>query len=159
MTRLQRDQEFSIPGFPGWDFAQSRDPGIFREGISLKFYPGISPKKSMDRRGAPTPNSPLSFCVGRYVYIRAHHDDDEWSSLVVYPVRNFCLMRKLEARHWGKAWSGEARTVVGGKAQSEARHGKSSGAWSEARHGWSSGTRQGWRRGVDGGRGQRTVGG
>ena len=37
-TRLQRDQEFSIPGFPGRDFAKSRDPGIFRDGISLKFY-------------------------------------------------------------------------------------------------------------------------
>ena len=36
-TRLQRDQEFSIPGFPGRDFAKSRDPGIFRDGISLKF--------------------------------------------------------------------------------------------------------------------------
>ena len=37
MGRLQRDQEFSIPGFPGWDFAKSRDPGIFWDGISLKF--------------------------------------------------------------------------------------------------------------------------
>ena len=36
-TRPQRDQEFSIPGFPGRDFAKSRDPGIFRDGISLKF--------------------------------------------------------------------------------------------------------------------------
>ena len=35
--RPQRDQEFSIPGFPGRDFAKSRDPGIFRDGISLKF--------------------------------------------------------------------------------------------------------------------------
>ena len=25
LTRLQRDQEFSIPGFPGRDFAKSRD--------------------------------------------------------------------------------------------------------------------------------------
>ena len=37
MNRLQRDQDFSIPGFPGRDFAKSRDPGIFRDGISLKF--------------------------------------------------------------------------------------------------------------------------
>ena len=36
-TRPQRDQEFSIPGFPGRDFAKSRDPGIFQDGISLKF--------------------------------------------------------------------------------------------------------------------------
>ena len=43
--RPQQDQEFSIPGFPGWDFAKSQDPGIFRDGISLKFYPGILPKK------------------------------------------------------------------------------------------------------------------
>ena len=43
--RLQREQEFSIPGFPGRDFAKSRDPGIFWDGISLKFYPGILPKK------------------------------------------------------------------------------------------------------------------
>ena len=35
--RPQRDQEFSIPGFLGRDFAKSRDPGIFRDGISLKF--------------------------------------------------------------------------------------------------------------------------
>ena len=35
--RPQRDQEFSIPGFPGRDFAKSRDHGIFRDGISLKF--------------------------------------------------------------------------------------------------------------------------
>ena len=34
-----------IPGFPGRDFANSRDPGIFRDGISLKSYPGILPKK------------------------------------------------------------------------------------------------------------------
>ena len=33
------------PGFPGRDFAESRDPGIFRDGISLKYYPGILPKK------------------------------------------------------------------------------------------------------------------
>ena len=38
-SSLQRDQEFSIPGFPGQDFAKSRDPGIFRYGISLKFQP------------------------------------------------------------------------------------------------------------------------
>ena len=44
-TRLQRDQEFSIRGFLGRDIAKSRDPGIFRDGISLKFYPGILPKK------------------------------------------------------------------------------------------------------------------
>ena len=36
--RPKRDQEFSILGFPGRDFAKSRDPGIFRDGISLKFY-------------------------------------------------------------------------------------------------------------------------
>ena len=41
---LQRDQEFSLPGFPGWDFAKSLDPRIFRDGISLKF-PEILPKK------------------------------------------------------------------------------------------------------------------
>ena len=45
MGRLQRDQEFSIPGFPGWDFAKSRDPRIFRDGISLKFFPGILSKE------------------------------------------------------------------------------------------------------------------
>ena len=39
VTRPQRDQEFLIPGFPGRDFAKSRDPGIFLDGISLKFYP------------------------------------------------------------------------------------------------------------------------
>ena len=43
--RLQRNQEFSILGFSGWDFAKSRDPGIFRDGTSLKFYPGILPAK------------------------------------------------------------------------------------------------------------------
>ena len=37
LGRLQRDHEFSIPGFPGRDFAKSRDPGIFRDGISLIF--------------------------------------------------------------------------------------------------------------------------
>ena len=37
VSRLQRDQEFSNPGFPGQDFAKSQDPGIFRDGISLKF--------------------------------------------------------------------------------------------------------------------------
>ena len=36
-SRLQRDQEFSIPGFPGRDFAKSRDPRIFRDGIVLNF--------------------------------------------------------------------------------------------------------------------------
>ena len=41
--RPQRDQEFSIPGFLGWEILQN--PGIFRDGISLKFYPGILPKK------------------------------------------------------------------------------------------------------------------
>ena len=45
VSRLLRDQEFSIPGFPGWDFAKSRDPRIFRDRISLKLYPGILPKK------------------------------------------------------------------------------------------------------------------
>ena len=35
--RLQRDQEFSIPGLPGRDFAKSQDPGNCRDGIRLKF--------------------------------------------------------------------------------------------------------------------------
>ena len=35
--RPQRDQEFSIPGFPGQDFAKFWDPEIFQGGISLKF--------------------------------------------------------------------------------------------------------------------------
>ena len=52
--RLQRDQDFSIPGFPGWDFAKSQDPGIFRDGISLKFYPGIFTKKVRDLSGFPS---------------------------------------------------------------------------------------------------------
>ena len=43
--RLQQDQEFSITGFLGWDFAKSQDPGIFQDRISLKFYAGILPKK------------------------------------------------------------------------------------------------------------------
>ena len=46
MTRLQRDQEFSIPGFPGRDFAKSRDPRIFWDGISLKFQSRDFTKKS-----------------------------------------------------------------------------------------------------------------
>ena len=33
ISRLQRDQEFSISEFPGWDFAKSRDPRIFRDRI------------------------------------------------------------------------------------------------------------------------------
>ena len=33
------------PRISGMDFAKSRDPGIFQDGISLKFYPGILPKK------------------------------------------------------------------------------------------------------------------
>ena len=37
MNRPQRNQGFSIPEFPGRDLAKSRDPGIFRDGISLKF--------------------------------------------------------------------------------------------------------------------------
>ena len=37
MNRTKRNQEFSIPGFPERDFAKSRDPRIFRDGISLKF--------------------------------------------------------------------------------------------------------------------------
>ena len=37
MIRLQRVQELSIPGFPGQDFAKSRDPWIFWNGICLKF--------------------------------------------------------------------------------------------------------------------------
>ena len=36
-TRPQWDQEFSIPGVPGRDFAKSRGPGIFQDRISLKF--------------------------------------------------------------------------------------------------------------------------
>ena len=39
MNRTKRNQEFSIPGFPGWDFAKSRDPGIFRDGKI--FIPGL----------------------------------------------------------------------------------------------------------------------
>ena len=50
-ARLQRDQEFSIPGFLGRDFAKSRDPEIFRDGIGLKFYPGILQKKVWDLPG------------------------------------------------------------------------------------------------------------
>ena len=37
LTRPKWDQEFSIPGVPGQDFAKSRDPGIFRDGINLIF--------------------------------------------------------------------------------------------------------------------------
>ena len=48
MSRHQRDQEFSIPGFPGRDFAQSRDPRIFRDGISLKFLSRDFPKKEWE---------------------------------------------------------------------------------------------------------------
>ena len=51
MIRLQRDQEFSIPGFPGRDFAKSRDPGIFRDGISLKFLSRDFTKKSIGSPG------------------------------------------------------------------------------------------------------------
>ena len=46
--RLQRDQEFSIPGFLGRDFAKSRDPGIFRDGISLKFLSRDFPEKEWE---------------------------------------------------------------------------------------------------------------
>ena len=43
-SRLQRNQEFSIPEFPGRDFAKSWDPGTVEDGISLKFFPGILQK-------------------------------------------------------------------------------------------------------------------
>ena len=33
--------KFSIPGFSEWDFAKSRDPGIFGTGFTLIFNPGI----------------------------------------------------------------------------------------------------------------------
>ena len=33
-VRLQQDQEFSIPGFTGRDFAKSQDPGILQDRIS-----------------------------------------------------------------------------------------------------------------------------
>ena len=46
--RLQQDQEFLIPGFPGWDFAKSQDPGIFRDGISLKFLSWDFPEKDWE---------------------------------------------------------------------------------------------------------------
>ena len=52
MSSFQK--KFSIPGFPGWDFAKSRDLGIFWDRISLKFYPGILPQKSMGSRGFPS---------------------------------------------------------------------------------------------------------
>ena len=35
MALEAKKKEFAIPGFPGRDFAKSRDPGIFRDGISL----------------------------------------------------------------------------------------------------------------------------
>ena len=47
MNRPQRNQGFSIPGFPGRVLAKSRDPGIFRDGISLKF-------SSQDLSGLPS---------------------------------------------------------------------------------------------------------
>ena len=50
-ARPQRDQEFSIPGFPGRDFAKSRDPGIFRDGISLKFLSQDYTKKVLNLWG------------------------------------------------------------------------------------------------------------
>ena len=53
MNRLQQDQEISIPGFPGRDFAKSRDPGIFRDGISLKFLSRDFTKKAWDLWGFP----------------------------------------------------------------------------------------------------------
>ena len=34
ICRLQRDEEFSIPGFLGWNFAKSRGPGIFGTGLA-----------------------------------------------------------------------------------------------------------------------------
>ena len=37
MARLQQDQDLSIPGFLGRDFAKSRDPRIFQDGIVLNF--------------------------------------------------------------------------------------------------------------------------
>ena len=46
--RPKRDQEFSIPGFPGRDFAQSQDPGIFRDEISLKFLSRDFPEKEWE---------------------------------------------------------------------------------------------------------------
>ena len=51
--RLQRDQEFSIPGFPGWNFAKSWDPGIFWDGINLKFLSRDFTKKVWDLSGFP----------------------------------------------------------------------------------------------------------
>ena len=45
ISRLGRDQEFPILGFPGRDFAKSRDPKIFRDKISLKFLSKVLPKK------------------------------------------------------------------------------------------------------------------
>ena len=53
MGRPQRDQEFSIPGFLGRDFAKSRDPGIFREGISLKLSSRDFTKIVWDPSGYP----------------------------------------------------------------------------------------------------------
>ena len=47
MNRPQRNQGFSIPELPGRDLAKSRDPGIFRDGISLKF-------SSQDLSGLPS---------------------------------------------------------------------------------------------------------
>ena len=54
MPRPQRDQEFSIPGFPGRDFAKSRDPGIFRDRISLKFLSRDFTKKVWDLSRLPS---------------------------------------------------------------------------------------------------------
>ena len=41
-------------GFPGRDFAKSRDPGIFRDGISLKFLSQDFTKKVKDPSGFPS---------------------------------------------------------------------------------------------------------
>ena len=45
MNWTKRNQEFSIPEFPGRDIAKFRDPGIFGDGICLKFYPRSLLKK------------------------------------------------------------------------------------------------------------------
>ena len=50
----QRDQEFSIPGFPRQDFAKSQDPRVFWDGISLKFLAQDSTKKVCDLSGLPS---------------------------------------------------------------------------------------------------------
>ena len=42
ITRLQRDQEFSIPGFLGQN---PKIPGFFGTGLAISFYLGILPQK------------------------------------------------------------------------------------------------------------------